>query len=108
MYSSLIICCCCFHTILLQVIQKLKKYLKDPNFVPDKMAYYSVACESFCQWVLAVEHYCKVFKVVHPKKELHKRISADLEVIVGKLQAKEVQLKEVHMTLFLPLQLVQL
>ena len=71
------------------------KYLKDPNFVPEKMGQYSVACQSFCQWVLAIEHYSQVFKVVHPKMELHKKISADLDFLVDKLQAKESQLKEV-------------
>ena len=80
-----------------QVLYKLKKYLKDPNFVPEKVAHYSVACQSFCQWVLAINHYCKVCQVVKPKRELHKKISVDLDFVVGQLQAKEVQLKEVYL-----------
>lgn len=78
-----------------QLLSKLKKYTKDPNFSADKMVHYSVACMSFCQWVLAIEKYCMVYRVVQPKRELHWEISAELDVVVGKLQAKELQLNEV-------------
>ena len=46
-------------------------------------------------WVLAIEHYCKVYKVMQPKRKLQQQMSAELEELVGKLQAKEVQLHEV-------------
>ncbi len=78
-----------------QVLSKLKKYTKDPNFSADKMVQYSVACQSFCQWVLAIERYCQVYRVVQPKRELHWKISAELDAVVGRLQAKELQLNEV-------------
>ena len=76
-------------------MSKLKKYTRDPNYSADKMVHYSVACQSFCQWVLAIESYCKVYRVVQPKRELHWKISAELEAVVGRLQAKELQLNEV-------------
>ena len=85
---------CCIY-FFLQVLSKLKKYTKDPNFSADKMVHFSVACQSFCQWVLAIERYCQVYRVVQPKKELHWKISAELEAVVGRLQAKELQLNEV-------------
>jgi dynein heavy chain len=79
----------------LQLLSKLRKYTKDPNFSADKMVQYSVACQSFCQWVLAIDRYCQVYRVVQPKRELHWKISAELEAVVGRLQAKELQLNEV-------------
>ena len=78
---------------------KLKKYTSDPNYSADKMVHYSVACQSFCQWVLAIESYCKVYRVVQPKRELHWKISAELDAVVGRLKAKEQQLNEVSSTL---------
>lgn len=77
------------------MLSKLKKYTTDPNFTGDKMAQYSVACQSFCMWVLAVENYCQVYRVIEPKRKLHMKISTELEVIVGRLKSKECQLSEV-------------
>ena len=76
-------------------MHRLRQYTKDPNFVPERVARYSVACQSFCQWVLALEHYHKVHKVVLPKQLLHAQVSGQLQVLVGQLQAKETQLREV-------------
>ncbi len=79
-----------------QVLSKLKKYTKDPNFNSQKMSRYSVACQSFCKWVLAIEHYSNVYRVVKPKRELHSRLSVELQEVMGMLQSKEIQLKEVR------------
>lgn len=80
---------------LLQVFSKLKRYTSVPNFSPSQMAQYSVACQSFCQWVLAIEHYGRIHRVVEPKRKLHKEISNRLEAVKSKLAEKEDQLTEV-------------
>ncbi len=73
----------------------MKKYTRDSNFKPDKVAHYSVACQSFCQWVLAIEHYARVYRVVEPKMQLHQEMDLKLQAVRKKLEVKEVQLKEV-------------
>jgi len=78
------------------VILKLSEYTKDPNFVPERVAQYSVACQSFCQWVLALEHYHKVHKRVLPKQVQYDKVSSQLQVLLAQLQDKEQQLTEVH------------
>ena len=59
------------------------------------MAKFSLACMSFCKWVLAVEHYTKVYSVMKPKRELHKKLAKELEDVVAVLEEKEAQLQEV-------------
>ena len=48
---------CC---MLLQpaVMAKIRKeYITNPDFVPEKIATVSSACEGLCRWVLAIEKY---------------------------------------------------
>ncbi len=84
-----------FQTLHSQVLSKVKKYTRDPNFKPDKVAHYSVACQSFCQWVLAMERYGRVYRVVQPKVQLHREMDVRLQAVRGKLKVKEDQLREV-------------
>lgn len=42
--------------------------LTNPNFDPDKIRNASTACEGLCRWVIALDEYDKVAKVVGPKK----------------------------------------
>lgn len=82
----------------MQVLSKVKRYTRDPNFKPDKVAQYSVACQSFCQWVLAIEHYARVYQVVQPKMQLHREMEERLQAVRSKLELKEAQLREVSAT----------
>uniref|UniRef100_A0A4W5M9Y7 Uncharacterized protein n=1 Tax=Hucho hucho TaxID=62062 RepID=A0A4W5M9Y7_9TELE len=52
-----------------QILQKLQKYVNNPDFVPEKVEKVSKACKSMCMWVRAMDLYSRVLKEVGPKKE---------------------------------------
>lgn len=51
------------------LLKKLKKYIEDPQFVPELVAANSKACKSLCLWVRAINTYAKVYRIVEPKRQ---------------------------------------
>lgn len=72
-----------------------EKYATNTDFDPEALKKVSAACVGLCSWVLAMEVYERVAKVVAPKKEKLKIAEAELEVQMKKLNAKRAELKEV-------------
>lgn len=52
-----------------QILQKLQKYITNPDFIPDKVEKVSKACKSLCMWVRAMDLYSTVLKEVGPKRQ---------------------------------------
>uniref|UniRef100_A0A8P4KSK9 AAA+ ATPase domain-containing protein n=1 Tax=Dicentrarchus labrax TaxID=13489 RepID=A0A8P4KSK9_DICLA len=52
-----------------QILLKLQKYIKNPDFIPEKVEKVSKACRSMCMWVRAMDLYSRVLKEVGPKRE---------------------------------------
>lgn len=50
------------------MLKKLSKFVHDREFNPDIVGRVSVAAKSLCQWVLAIEEYARVYRVVAPKQ----------------------------------------
>lgn len=79
------------------VIKKIRdKYMTNPDFDPDKVKAASKACEGLCTWVLAMEVYERVIKVVKPKQAKLKEAEAELAVQMEKLAEKQGELKQVE------------
>jgi len=72
------------------------KFLNDPEFVPDKIRSASTAAEGLCKWVVAIESYDRVAKIVAPKKAALKIAEGELAVAMGSLAKKQANLKEVQ------------
>ena len=53
--------------VIFQTFSKLKRYSKQADFNPEMVGKVSGACRSICEWVLALEHYNEVYKVISPK-----------------------------------------
>ena len=51
-----------------KIYNRLKKYTKQEDFNPTAVGRISVACKSMCSWVLALEHYTDVYRMVQPKQ----------------------------------------
>ena len=81
-----------------KVMKEIRQKFTTDNedFVPDKIKSASTAAEGMCKWVLAIESYDRVAKVVAPKKEKLKGAEAELEEAMKGLRVKQAQLKDVQ------------
>ncbi|XP_053711973.1 dynein axonemal heavy chain 6-like isoform X3 [Synchiropus splendidus] len=79
-----------------QILAKLKKYINNPDFVPEKVEKVSKACKSMCMWVRAMDLYSGVVKEVAPKKEKLAKAQEELAITMATLREKQQKLLEVE------------
>ncbi|KAL4640265.1 dynein heavy chain 6, axonemal [Arapaima gigas] len=79
-----------------QILQKLQKYVNNPDFVPEKVEKVSKACRSMCMWVRAMDLYSRVLKEVGPKRQKLAAAQAELDVTMSTLREKQKKLQEVE------------
>ena len=73
-----------------------KDYITNPDFDPAKVANASSAAEGLCKWILAMEIYDRVAKIVAPKKERMQLAEAELNKTLDQLKQKRLELKAVE------------
>uniref|UniRef100_A0A8C5P1M0 Dynein axonemal heavy chain 7 n=1 Tax=Jaculus jaculus TaxID=51337 RepID=A0A8C5P1M0_JACJA len=73
-----------------------KNYIPNPDFVPEKIRNASTAAEGLCKWVIAMDSYDKVAKIVAPKKIKLAAAEGELKVAMDGLKKKQAALKEVQ------------
>ncbi|XP_015203470.2 dynein axonemal heavy chain 12 isoform X1 [Lepisosteus oculatus] len=79
------------------VMQKIRsEYITNPDFDPSKVAKASSAAEGLCKWILAMEVYDRVAKVVAPKKANLMEAQRSLAETMTLLNQKRAELKEVE------------
>ena len=79
------------------VMKKIRSEFKpNPDFDPEKAKKSSSAAEGLCKWVLAMEIYDRVAKVVAPKKAALAIAEKSLAATMGLLREKQAELKEVQ------------
>ncbi|XP_014276767.1 dynein axonemal heavy chain 2 isoform X2 [Halyomorpha halys] len=69
------------------VLRSIGSLIRNPDFDPEKVGIVSTAAKSLCMWVIAIEKYGKIFKIVAPKK-------AKLDEAMSSLRAKQAILAE--------------
>ncbi|XP_030047949.1 dynein axonemal heavy chain 6 [Microcaecilia unicolor] len=79
-----------------QLLQKLQKYVNNPDFVPEKVEKVSKACKSMCMWVRAMDLYSRVVKEVEPKRQKLAAAQIELDATMSTLQDKQRKLKDVE------------
>ncbi|PVD24358.1 hypothetical protein C0Q70_14839 [Pomacea canaliculata] len=83
--------------IPVHVMQKIRKeYITNPEFDPAKVANASSAAEGLCKWILAMEIYDRVAKVVAPKKVRLAEAEDELQKTMNNLNAKRAELAAVE------------
>ncbi|OCT58631.1 dynein heavy chain 12, axonemal [Xenopus laevis] len=79
------------------VMQKIRsEYITNPDFDPAKVAKASSAAEGLCKWILAMEVYDRVAKVVAPKKARLAEAQESLANTMALLNTKRAELKAVE------------
>jgi dynein heavy chain, axonemal len=73
-----------------------KEYITNPDFDPAKVANASSAAEGLCKWVLAMEIYDRVARIVAPKKERMQLAESELNKTLDHLKQKRHELKAVE------------
>ncbi|XP_063147830.1 dynein axonemal heavy chain 12 [Candoia aspera] len=83
--------------IPVSVMQKIRsEYLTNPEFDPPKVAKASSAAEGLCKWIMAMEVYDRVAKVVAPKKARLAEAQQSLAQTMALLNQKRDELKAVE------------
>ncbi len=70
-----------------------KEYTSNPDFDPAKVANASSAAEGLCKWVMAMEIYDRVAKVVAPKKARLAEAESELATTMAELNEKRSSLQ---------------
>lgn len=78
-----------------KIIAKVRaNYTTNPDFTPEKAAHASIAAEGLCKWILAMDKYDVVAKVVSPKKQKLKAAEDKYNTVMVGLRAKQKELKD--------------
>ena len=79
-----------------ETVVQLKKYIEDPEYLPEMVARQSKAAQSLCMWSRAMDVYDRVAKQVEPKKQKLAAAERELETANANLKLKQDRLKEVE------------
>uniref|UniRef100_A0A5K3F3Z0 Dynein heavy chain 7, axonemal n=1 Tax=Mesocestoides corti TaxID=53468 RepID=A0A5K3F3Z0_MESCO len=80
-----------------QIIKTIRdKYIPNPDFKPERIAVASTAAEGLCKWVIAIDAYDKVAKIVAPKKVALAKAMEEYNIAMEALNKKRAALKVVQ------------
>ncbi|XP_068978772.1 dynein axonemal heavy chain 2 [Bombus flavifrons] len=76
-----------------RTLRQISRYTSNPEFEPEKVGLVSVAAKSLCIWVIAMEEYGKLYRIVAPKRE---KLQAALKSLKEKEQALEEAMQQLQ------------
>lgn len=77
-------------------IKKVKTYIDNKDFDPAKIERVSKVAKSVALWVIAIEKFSKVYKIVEPKIRKAREAENEKEEIMAVLKKKQAELAEVE------------
>ncbi|XP_050078309.1 dynein axonemal heavy chain 6 [Anopheles maculipalpis] len=78
------------------IIKKIKTYVEHKDFLPATIEKVSKVAKSMCLWVIAIEKYAKIYKVVEPKIKRQKAAEQELGEVMQLLKSKQSELAEIE------------
>ncbi|CAH0554837.1 unnamed protein product [Brassicogethes aeneus] len=82
-----------------KTLKKIAGYTMNEEFVPDKVGIVSFAAKSLCMWVIAIEKYARVWKIVGPKQARLDEAQESLREKQRLLAEAQAKLAEINATL---------
>lgn len=82
-----------------RIYDRVKKITKNPDFNPTAIGKISKACKSMCAWVLALQNYTEVYRMVLPKQQKCEEAQEALAAAYANLQQKQDALRQVSLSL---------
>ncbi|CAH8660135.1 unnamed protein product [Schistosoma rodhaini] len=83
--------------ISINIMKKIRdNYIPNTDFDPKIVRNASTACEGLCKWIIALDKYDRVAKIVAPKKEKLAIAESELKVQLIKLAEKKAALDEIQ------------
>ncbi|KAG5476406.1 hypothetical protein LSCM1_04109 [Leishmania martiniquensis] len=79
-----------------KTIKSIQKYINNPDFQPEEVAKSSKACKSLAMWVMAMNNYYEVVKVVAPKRARLGEAEAKVTVATQALEAARGRLRSIE------------
>ncbi|KPA86847.1 putative dynein heavy chain [Leptomonas pyrrhocoris] len=79
-----------------KIIKALQKYVNNPDFQPEEVEKSSKACKSLAMWVLAMNNYYEVVKVVAPKRARLAEAEGKVAVATEALQEARCRLRSIE------------
>jgi dynein heavy chain len=76
-------------------LKKLKKFIKDPAFTPENIRKKSVAGESICMWVIAMDKFSEINKIVVPKRKALAEANESLAKVEKELKTKQEEVRKI-------------
>ncbi|RNF27392.1 putative dynein heavy chain [Trypanosoma conorhini] len=79
-----------------RIVRAIQKYINNPDFQPEEVEKSSKACKSLSMWVLAINNYYEVVKVVAPKRARLAEAEAKLSVANKALHEAQERLRGIE------------
>ncbi|XP_076632445.1 dynein heavy chain 2, axonemal kl-2 [Colletes latitarsis] len=79
-----------------RTLRAISRYTSNPEFEAEKVGQVSIAAKSLCIWVIAMEKYGKLFRIVAPKREKLNAALASLKQKEDALAEAMQQLQKLH------------
>ncbi|CAI2733353.1 unnamed protein product [Schistosoma spindalis] len=77
-------------------LKKLKKFIDNPEFIPEIVEKTSKACKSMCMWIRALDLYARIFRTVEPKRKRLEEANKELTIVMNKLEVKQIELLNIE------------
>ncbi|MEN2495892.1 MAG: hypothetical protein MHMPM18_000474 [Marteilia pararefringens] len=77
-----------------KTLKKISNYCSSEEFKPEVVGNVSEAAKSLCEWVIAIERYCQVYKIVEPKKLRLNAALKDLKNKKEKMEESKAELQQ--------------